>query len=64
MPKSTTTGMKKVVKKPPTIVPGKKAIKSNPNTKAFLEEMRRKKMMSQQPSDHDEFYVSGSAPMN
>lgn len=46
-PTSTTTNVKKVVKKPlVTNVVGKKTTKPSANTKSFLQEMRRKKMIS------------------
>lgn len=45
--KGNTTQMKKVVPKKNVPVAGKKTTKPSNNTKSFLEEMRRKKMMSQ-----------------
>ena len=46
-PKANTTQMKKVNAKKPTPV-GKKNVKPSSNTKSFLQDIRRKKMMSQQ----------------
>ena len=59
----TTTNAKKGVKKPlVTNVAGKKTTKPSANTKSFLTEMRKKKMMSQ-PENDDLIYISGSSPV-
>ena len=48
-PTGSTTNAKRVTKKPVvTNVAGKKTTKPSANTKSFLQEMRKKKMMSQQ----------------
>ena len=60
-PQGNTTKMKKVPQKKPMPV-GKKNVKTSATTKSFLQDIRRKKMMSNEPTDVDEFYVSGPPP--